>query len=517
MKNEQSAPRARQSSASRRRRLFPSTALVLAGGLIGPMVAAPLGIDVAMAGTPYCGDGYIQVSEACDDNNFSNNDGCSAACEIEAGYSCTGQPSQCSPTATPTPSPTSTPEPTPTPTSLCGNSNRDTSGCSGVKGQGIVLVCEECDDGNTAAGDGCDATCHVEEGWGCEYGKGADYCTPTATPTPQPTATPAPTPTPLSGYICGDGVVFAGSTVAGGPRGSPAEQCDDNNTANGDGCSGSCTIEAGYTCNGQPSVCSLTATPTPAPTATPEPTVTPEPTATPAAAECGNGLVETGDPLPNARAPKGPEGEECDDGNTEAGDGCDGSCVIEEGYTCENEPAPGPTARGCVGGPPCGGGPVGPSDCYLPLGLDRIVLWPAFQDYGTIIARGHTDGVVPLDVDGGMEIVVRDAGSAPGLGQEVGATFTAAECVVGRRGGFICTDEGTPGRLVNRVKIVEDRRSGGYKIKIYLATTVMELGLYGPAEMDIVLPSGATYRGVAPNCRGGVPPEERLFCLGGVY
>ncbi len=409
--------------------------------LLGAEAFTPL-VPVASAGYN-CGNGIREYGEQCDDGNLAEFDGCNENCQVEAGYTCVGvNPDTCTPLATPTPAPTATP--TPTPFVGCGDGVRDI--CDVVKGQGGIprilppCVPEECDDGNTTPGDGCDATCTVEEGWGCELSKGPDYCTPTATPTPAPTSTPEPTDTPAP---------------------------------------------------------------------------TPEPTSTPEAAECGNGLVETGEPLPNARGVKGPDAEECDDGNTEAGDGCDGSCVIEEGYTCENEPAAAPTARGCAGGPPCGG-PIGPSDCYLPLGLDRIVLWPAFQDYGTIIARGHTDGVVPLDVDGGMEIVVRDAGSAPGLGQEVGATFTAAECVVGRRGGFICTDEGTPGRLVNRVKIVEDRRSGGYKIKIYLATTVMELGLYGPAEMDIVLPSGATYRGIAPNCRGGVPPEERLFCLGGV-
>lgn len=45
--------------------------------------------------------------------------------------------------------------------------------------------------------------------------------------------------------VCGDGVIDNG------------EQCDDNNTAAGDGCSGTCQIEDGYTCEGEPSDCSL--------------------------------------------------------------------------------------------------------------------------------------------------------------------------------------------------------------------------------------------------------------------
>ena len=43
--------------------------------------------------------------------------------------------------------------------------------------------------------------------------------------------------------ICGNGII-SGSDV-----------CDDGNTANGDGCSASCQVESGWSCNGQPSVC----------------------------------------------------------------------------------------------------------------------------------------------------------------------------------------------------------------------------------------------------------------------
>ncbi len=58
---------------------------------------------------------------------------------------------------------------------------------------------EACDDGNTAGGDGCDATCQVEV-------------------TPEP--------------CCGDGHLDAG------------EDCDDGNTLPNDGCDGSCKIES---------------------------------------------------------------------------------------------------------------------------------------------------------------------------------------------------------------------------------------------------------------------------------
>ena len=41
---------------------------------------------------------------------------------------------------------------------------------------------------------------------------------------------------------------------------------------------------------------------------------------------CGDGKLD-----------KGHSVEGCDDGNTEDGDGCDGACTIEEGYTCTAE------------------------------------------------------------------------------------------------------------------------------------------------------------------------------------
>ncbi|MBL8913767.1 MAG: DUF4215 domain-containing protein, partial [Archangium sp.] len=44
--------------------------------------------------------------------------------------------------------------------------------------------------------------------------------------------------------VCGDGIVA-----------SPAEACDDGNSMNGDGCSSTCTVETGFQCSGQPSVC----------------------------------------------------------------------------------------------------------------------------------------------------------------------------------------------------------------------------------------------------------------------
>ena len=89
-------------------------------------------------------------------------------------------------------------------------------GEAAVCGDGTVDGAEQCDDGNTASGDGCDAN-----------------CTPTG---------------------CGNGVVTAGET------------CDDGNTAGGDCCSAFCAADApgtdcddGDVCNGM-DVCDANAT-----------------------------------------------------------------------------------------------------------------------------------------------------------------------------------------------------------------------------------------------------------------
>jgi cysteine-rich repeat protein len=42
-----------------------------------------------------CGDGVVEPGEQCDDGNATSGDGCSATCQIESGWTCTGQPSAC--------------------------------------------------------------------------------------------------------------------------------------------------------------------------------------------------------------------------------------------------------------------------------------------------------------------------------------------------------------------------------------------------------------------------------------
>ena len=144
-----------------------------------------------------------------------------------------------------------------------------------ICGNGVRSTAERCDDNNTEGGDGCSAVCEIEVGFECrsttdvEGGSGIggfDTCTP----------------------ICGDGVNIPWSEL---------DECDDNNTISGDGCSADCTIELGYECSGG----SMTASDT-------------------CASVCGDGR-RVGQ-------------EACDDGNRVSFDGCDADCAIEGGCTC---------------------------------------------------------------------------------------------------------------------------------------------------------------------------------------
>jgi len=80
-----------------------------------------------------CGDGLLDMGEACDDGDSTLGDGCNGTCEVEAGFTCAGEPSV----------------------------------CAGICGDGMVVAGEGCDDGDLNAGDGCSATCVVEPGYFC--------------------------------------------------------------------------------------------------------------------------------------------------------------------------------------------------------------------------------------------------------------------------------------------------------------------------------------------------------------
>ncbi|AKF05542.1 DUF4215 domain-containing protein [Sandaracinus amylolyticus] len=306
-----------------------------------------------------CGNGVVDTTadgassdEVCDDGNTANGDGCSASCssdescgnaivDLGAGEICddgnTEDGDECSADCL---------------TSfLCGNGDLDGA--------------EECDDGNDADGDGCNASCQqercgngrVDAGEACDDGNdvetdgcqldctftcssdadcddgavcnGAEVCSAPGTTTSAcaPAASPAP-----DGAACGTGqICLTGGCVAsacgdGFTDASRGEQCDDVNTVSGDGCENDCTFTCssaadcsdGAVCNG-PEVCmnagsvaSRCAAGSPASNGT----------------SCGGGQICIGGACTTAGCGDGvvSGAEQCDDGNTSNGDGCDADC-----------------------------------------------------------------------------------------------------------------------------------------------------------------------------------------------
>lgn len=147
----------------------------------------------------------------------------------------------------------------------CDDGNTvDGDGCQGECllsecGDGILDAGEECDDDNETSCDGCSALCQIETGFLCGDGEintdcgeqcddgntdSCDGCSALCEAEP--------------GAECGDGMVNPG-----------CEECDDGNTSDADGCQGDCRLPF-----------------------------------------CGDGIVDS------------PLGETCDDGNTDPDDGC---------------------------------------------------------------------------------------------------------------------------------------------------------------------------------------------------
>jgi fibro-slime domain-containing protein len=153
-----------------------------------------------------------------------------------------------------------------------------------------VSACDgtSCDDASSAfCGDGM-----IEAGEQCDDGNSVpgDGCSGTCQIEPGYTCpTPGRPCVSTIVQICGDGKIEG------------SEACDDGNTIDGDGCSAACQVEPGWSCT----VPGMPCTKTPMP-------------------RCGDGMVNAG--------------EQCDDGNTISGDGCSATCQIEQGWTC---PTPG--------------------------------------------------------------------------------------------------------------------------------------------------------------------------------
>lgn len=251
-----------------------------------------------------CGDGDVEAGEECDDVNLVDDDGCSSACLIEDGWACFGSPSQC--------------------VGICGDefivgneqcedtNTESGDGCyCGITEDGFLcsttaLVCNDinecasgngpcatgatcsntfgsyfctCTDGYAAVDDGCEdedecsigscspGACQNTDGsYQCECGTGYQwnttiYCDDVDECGPGflSCSRYANCTNTVGNYSCqcNDGFVGNGTqcdNVCGDGIVVEVEECDDSNSESGDGCS-DCVFETGYSCIGQPSVC----------------------------------------------------------------------------------------------------------------------------------------------------------------------------------------------------------------------------------------------------------------------
>ena len=104
-----------------------------------PQSGAPTTLTLSVDCGPIefdCGNGLVENGEACDDENNTDGDGCSSACQVESTHECSGSSSVC------------------TPLPVCGNGSIETG--------------ESCDDANMLSGDGCDNECRIEAGFQCD-------------------------------------------------------------------------------------------------------------------------------------------------------------------------------------------------------------------------------------------------------------------------------------------------------------------------------------------------------------
>ncbi len=114
-----------------------------------------------------CGNGALDPTEECDDEDTESGDGCDSTCLIETCWNCAGEPSVCTPipacaTTTTSTTSTTTSSITTSSTTTTSTTTSSTTTTLPLCGDGLTSGLEECDDGNAIDGDCCSAICLVE-------------------------------------------------------------------------------------------------------------------------------------------------------------------------------------------------------------------------------------------------------------------------------------------------------------------------------------------------------------------
>ena len=252
-------------------------------------------VVVAFSGDPPYGVGGVVATRCtCDDGNTTNGDGCDATCQVEACWTCAGDPSICSPagdgSACEDGSDCTTGEtctagacgggaPVSPCTDMTGRWNRHAEISGGAPGPSSVDFASQVTQRGTdlvfrnpASGNAGDVgTIDPVTGNFDVRAVNSDlFCSPfdplTGSVAPNGLTYAATGtvdfPLPATPDHCGTYPLTENATRCGTGTIDLRETCDDGNLDDGDGCSATCGVEPCWTCSGEPSACTpLTGTP----------------------------------------------------------------------------------------------------------------------------------------------------------------------------------------------------------------------------------------------------------------
>lgn len=241
-----------------------------------------------------CGDGMIATTEGCDDGATAPDDGCSETCSVEPGFTCAGAPSVC----TMMPGGAAGTCQNPYVITLAAGSMGELTGSgTGDTSTGTSqIAAAPCDGGDPAPGGAndhiwqftltderdvfvlmpdtvtfdailrlqtaaCDVATEVPEYTGVDGCSDQNFAMDTEALAYTKLA-------PGTYYVVVDGFdaaavgtyelqIIATATTCGDGELDFLDFCDDGNSMGGDGCSAKCEVEAGYTCDGDPSICTM--------------------------------------------------------------------------------------------------------------------------------------------------------------------------------------------------------------------------------------------------------------------
>lgn len=215
---------------------------------------------------------------ACFDGNAADGDGCSAACQIEACFTCAGMPSVCTPSAN---------------GAACDDGRDCTGGetcsagvcsggaalpsCSDISGTWRLHVFSEeyaIDYDETAVFTQRDGYIEVTGGGVGEIDTATGAFSYYYPPVQPYISSPVCAGPSVVGSVAADGLTLTGGrsepselpsclgalldvtgTRCGNGTVDSGEACDDGDADNGDGCSAACALEPCWSCSGDPSVC----------------------------------------------------------------------------------------------------------------------------------------------------------------------------------------------------------------------------------------------------------------------